>query len=112
MPDQFGSFDGLDNRKTILALFKRMGRGLPERVAGKMRAGFLQGLLAVSTNGFDQAPVFVDPCDAVEAYFLMTSLCTALGVDIERAADLLEEVVAHGERQMQERRQEMILATP
>jgi hypothetical protein len=94
--DQFGSFCGLDNRKTVMDLFRRLGRGLPERQAGMMRAGFLQGLIVASTS-FPSQPLIVTPCSAAEAYHLFIAITGCLGVDIDQAAGLLEEVVRHGE---------------
>jgi hypothetical protein len=90
---QFGSFEGLDNRKTILDLFKRMGHGLTDEMAGMRRAGFLQGLLNLSQNGWSQKPSIVDPCSAAEAYQLFVAITGVLGVEINQAAVLLEEVV-------------------
>ncbi len=53
---QFGSFEGLDNRKTVMVLFNRLGRGLTDDLAGMRRAGFLQGLLQRSSSGFAGKP--------------------------------------------------------
>ncbi len=94
---QFGTFEGLDNRKTVLALFNRMGHGLSERVGGMKRAGFLQGLIFVSTT-FTGKPLIVEPCSAIEAYNLFIAITGCLGVDIEGAAQLLEEVVRRCDR--------------
>ncbi len=94
---QFGAFDGRDNRKTVMDLFVRMGHGLAERVAGMKRAGFLQGLICVSTT-FAGKPLIVDPCSAVEAYHLFVAITGCLGVDIDDAAQLLEEVVRRCDR--------------
>ncbi len=90
---QFQSFDGLDNRKTVMDLFKKMGRGLPDDLAGMRRAGFLQGLVMLSGNGFKSRPMFVDPCSASEAYGIFVAVTGVLGVPIETAAVLLEQVV-------------------
>jgi hypothetical protein len=90
---QFGSFDGKDNRQTIMQCFKRMGHGLTDDLAGMRRAGFLQGLLMQSTNGFKDKPSIVDPCTAVEAYHLFVAITGVLGVPIHDAAVLLENVV-------------------
>jgi hypothetical protein len=90
---QFGAFDGRDNRRTILDCFRRMGGHLSEELAGMRRAGFLQGLLVASDTGFAQRPIFVDPCSAVEAYYLFVHMTGCLGIPIEKAALMLEEVV-------------------
>ncbi len=90
---QFGAFDGLDNRKTVMALFVRMGQGKPEVLARSMRAGFLQALIDGSMNGFAKVPRKVSPCSAVEAYNLFVAITGVLGVPIDRAARLLEETV-------------------
>jgi len=91
---QFGSFDGLDNRKTVLDLFKRMGHGLTESEAAAARAGFLQGLVhSRSTTCFAMLPIFVSPCSVTEAYHLFVAITGVLGVPIDEGARLLEEVV-------------------
>lgn len=89
---QFGSFDGLDNRKAILDCFRRMGQGLPDDVAGMRRAGFLQGLLSLS-DAFAGRPLLTTPCSAAQAYHLFVAITGCLGVPIELAARRLEEVV-------------------
>lgn len=94
---QFGSFDGLDNRKTVMGLFVRMGRGLPADLAGMRRAGFLSGLIACSSS-FGARRMVVDPCTAIEAYKLFVAITGCLGVPIDRAAKLLECVVREVEK--------------
>lgn len=89
---QFGAFDGLDNRKTVMSLFVRMGRGVPEEVARKRRQGFLQALLDLSDT-FTTNRLLVTPCSAAEAYHLFTAVTGCLGVDVTEAAQLLERVV-------------------
>src|SRR5436190_18005379 len=95
---QYGSFCGLDNRKTIFDLFRRMGRNLPDDLAGARRAGFLQGLLLISHNGFHGKPMLIEGLPtAGEAYSLFAAICgdgkCTLGVPIEQATILLEKVV-------------------
>jgi hypothetical protein len=90
---QFGSFEGLDNRKTVLDCFVRLGHELGEVEAAKKRAWFLQGLLSDSTNGFADKMVRVSPCTAVDAYMLFVAITGVLGVPVERAAKRLEEYV-------------------
>lgn len=93
---QFGSFEGLDNRKTVLNLFVRMGQGFSVEEGCRRRAAFLQGIIRRSDNGFARATCVVSPCTAVEAYFLFTAITGCLGVDVDRAARLLEQEVRGG----------------
>lgn len=97
LPDnrQFGSFDGFDNRKEVMRLFVKMGDGLPEEIAMKLRARFLQKMLSDSTNGFAQKAMIVTPCSAVEAWHMFVAICGCLGVKIEEAAKKLEEAISH-----------------
>lgn len=90
---QFGSFDGRDNRKTVMDLFVRFGHNRPEAHAAAMRAAFLQGLMDHSTNCFAGKMVQVSPCSAVEAYHLFVAITGCLGVPVEKAARTLEMVV-------------------
>ncbi len=90
---QFGSFDGLDNRKTVALLFERMGHNLSDLQAREQRAAFLRRLVRLSGNGFAQQTVQITPCDAVEAYFAFTAITGCLGVDVDQAARMLEEEV-------------------
>jgi hypothetical protein len=87
------SFDGLDNRRDLLALLARLGHGLPERQAMMRRARFLRSLLPASETGFAGRPVTVTPCTALEAFHLFLAITSALGVPIETAAGRLEEEV-------------------
>lgn len=91
---QFGSFDGLDNRRAVMELFVRMGDGLDEYSAARRRATFLQSLIRGSTSGFSRTPGFsVSPCSAVDAYLLFVAITGCLDVPVERAAKLLEAEV-------------------
>lgn len=92
---QFGAFDGLDNRRTVMDLFQRLGGNEPEHLKRARRAGFLTGLISLSDNGFGGllSATRITPCSAGEAYFLFVAICGVLGVPIEEAAKLLEEVV-------------------
>lgn len=83
---QFGSFDGKDNRRELMILFERLGS--PEK-----RADFLQRLVRLSGNGFSDKMVKIVPCDPVTAYFTFTSITGVLGVDVNRAARMLEDEV-------------------
>ncbi len=95
MSDQFGAFDGLDNRKAVFHLLKRLGHGVSEEVGNARRAGFLQGLLVGSTTGFAGKMITVDACGPVESYKLFVAITGCLGVNIERAAKTLEILVRY-----------------
>ena len=90
---QFGSFDGLDNRKEVMRMFKRLGEGCSEDEACARRAVFLQSLLADSRSSLAGRPCNVQPCTPTEAYFQFVALTGVLGVPIEKAAKRLEEAV-------------------
>ena len=87
------TFDGLDNRKTIMNLFVRMGHGLDERTAAYRRGLFLKQLLSKSTNGFSDKTPQITPCSAVEAYHLFLAITSCLGVPIAVAAAELEAML-------------------
>jgi hypothetical protein len=91
--NQFGTYDTLEDRRTILGLFVRMGKGLPEPLARERRAAFLRRLVAAPTTGFKGRPLLVTPCSAAEAYFLFTAITGCLGVSIDAAARRLEAEV-------------------
>ena len=88
---QFGSFDGLDNRKTVMDLFVRMGHGVTEEIAAIRRRDALKRLIALSENCFAELMVDITPCSVVEAYFAFTAITGCLGVPVEKAAKQLEE---------------------
>jgi hypothetical protein len=92
-PGELNRFDGLDNRKQIMNLFVRMGERVPEAIAMERRASFLRSLIKESKNGFQERPMDVTPCSAVQAYLLFVAITSALGVSIEQAAKKLERVV-------------------
>lgn len=93
---QFGAFDGLDNRRELMSLFVRLGRGLSEGRARSRRAAFLRSLIGGSTVGLDDKPLAVGPCSAVEAYHLFIAITGCLGVKIDEAASRLERLVRGG----------------
>lgn len=93
---QFGSFDGLDNRRELMSLFVRMGEGLNEQDAAKRRAKFLMSLIGSSTIGFKDAPMQVTPCNAVSAYHIFIAITGCCGVDVNVAATKLERLVQNG----------------
>lgn len=97
MNSPIDTFDGLDNRRTIVDLFVRFGRGHSFRDAGLKRAGFLKALLNLSTTGFANRAVEITPCTAPEAYHLFVGIVNALGVNIDWAAKILEDVVRQDE---------------
>jgi hypothetical protein len=90
---QFGSFDGLDNRKALMAMIGRLGHGQPEALAARTRAAFLRSLIPESVNGFAPRPLIVSPCTVVECYHLLVAITGVLGVPIDVAARKLEAEV-------------------
>ena len=92
---QFGSFDGLDNRRDVMHLFKRLGEHLPPHMANQKRAEFLQSLIKFSGNGFASRMIQMQAatCDTVGAYNAFVAITGVLGVEINAAARLLEEAV-------------------
>jgi hypothetical protein len=92
--DQYGSFDGLDNRREIMRLLKRLGHGLPELAQAERRSRFLRKLLRYSQNGFDTRQMQLAPCSVVDAYFAFLAITGTLGVPIDQAARLLEKEVS------------------
>ena len=84
---QFGSFDGLDNRRELMILLQR----LPSDEA---RTGFLKRIVRLSGNGFAGKQVKLGLCDPVQAYWALVNITGVLGVDINRAARILEEQVS------------------
>lgn len=95
---QYGSFDGLDNRKSLMDLFRRMGEGASWEEGCKRRGKFLQRLIDGSTNGFSGKPNQMAPCDTVDAYLAFGAITGVLGVDIDQAARKLERAVARLQR--------------
>jgi hypothetical protein len=92
----FGSFEGLDNRRTLIELFSRMGHGVPESIACIYRMRALERLIKLSGTGFAEKMVELTPLNTVEAYFAFVAVCGQLGVDINRAAKQLEQEVRSG----------------
>ncbi len=90
MSGQFDTYDTLEDRRTILELFVRMGKGLPEPLAREKRAVFLRRLMAGSTTGFKDRYLLVSPCSASEAYMIFVAIVGCLGVSIAQAAQRLE----------------------
>lgn len=90
---QFCEFDGLDNRKTVYDLFVKMGHNVTDEVASARRDGYLTGLLTIANGPFKAKPMRVRTRNAAEAYNQFIAITGVLGVPIEEAAVLLEEVV-------------------
>jgi len=90
---QFGSFCGLDNRRELMRLMVRLGEGLPDEHARRLRARFLQSLLPASTTSMAGLALSVTPCSAVEGYHLLVAITGCLGVPIDEAAARLERLV-------------------
>jgi hypothetical protein len=94
MSKQFGTFEGLDNRKAVMDMFRRIGHGDPEEVAAAKRACFLESLMRASTMpGMAGKPCRITPCSPADAYIEFVAITGCLGVDIDLAAKKLEEVV-------------------
>ncbi len=96
---QFQSFDGLDNRKAIMDLLRRLGDG---KIGDARRGGFLQGLVHLSTNGFHLSRPVVQPCGVVDAYMLFVAVTGCLGVDVEMAAEILEDLVRGADERLRD----------
>lgn len=96
MSGQFQSFDGRDNRRSLMELFVRLGQGFPKQVAARRRARFLRSLIPQSVSCFAQLPLKISPCSAVEAYHLTVAITGVLGVPIDVAASRLERLVRAG----------------
>lgn len=81
------TFDGLDNRRSIMLLLGRLG-------TNKRRARFLEGLIPYSLKGLTGVPMKVTgECDVGTAYYMLVSVCHELGVPINTAAVKLEQEV-------------------
>jgi hypothetical protein len=97
MRTQFGTFDGLDNRKAIMHLLDRLGDGRSLEEGAQRRATFLRSLIRDSqSRGLSGVPMEVTPCDAVGAYHLFVAITGCLYVPIEEAARKLERLVRQG----------------
>lgn len=86
MKSQLDTFDGLDNRRDLMIMLKRLGSNLA-------RARFIRSLLPASGLAFAGMELQVDnprDCDPVTAYFMLISVCNELGVPIDVAAHRLE----------------------
>lgn len=87
------SFDGKDNRRTIIDCFRRMGRTLPEHQAAYARAVFLRWLVTSKSQPFHGVTLAVTPCSPEDAYALFLQIVAHLGVPILEAVKSLEEAV-------------------
>lgn len=83
---QFKEFDAVDNRKTLMDLFNRLG-------SDERRQKFLQGLITHSKTGMAGKLMQVTPCETVQAYLLFVAITGCLGVDVNLAAQKLEREV-------------------
>lgn len=92
-PRQFGSFDGLDNRREVLRMFERMGEGVPDDVASARRAEFLSGLMGMSRSPMAGLGLSATPATPTEAYYEFVAITGVMGVSIEEAAVKLEDMV-------------------
>jgi hypothetical protein len=83
-------FDGLGNRKQLMAMLERLGRGVSEEEACARRGEFIRGLMLTApvpmAHG-GEAP----PMPAAAAYCAVVGLAQTMGVDIEEVAKQLDE---------------------
>lgn len=98
MSIQFATFDTLEDRRELVILFQKLGEGLPDPMARRIRANWLEKLIAKSTS-FAKSPVQVNPdtCHPVGAYSLFIQIVGVLGVPITDAAVALDRYVAKGD---------------
>ena len=94
-PQNFGTFDGLDNRREIYRALRRLGEKCSEEQARARRACFLQGLLAGASELARLGVITDYPATVAEAYAMLVGISSvpAFGLPIEVAARKLEEVV-------------------
>lgn len=94
MSQQFGTFDNLEDRRELVILFQKLGKGFPEALARTVRAEWLESLMAESLS-MSTTPVQVNPdsCHPVGAYLLFVQIVGVLGVPIRVAAAKLERCV-------------------
>jgi hypothetical protein len=87
MKSELALFDGLDNRREIMAMLVRLG-------SDRARRRFLLSLIPLSLSGLATVPASIQGnCHPTAAYFTMVSICNEVGVSINVAAlKLLEEV--------------------
>jgi hypothetical protein len=94
----FGTFDGLDNRKELMYLLGKLGEGLPELEQARCRGRFLRRLLRLSENGFKDKDMEVSDACLVDSYLAFVAIVNALGVPIYQAMSLLEEEIRSGHK--------------
>ena len=91
----FGTFDGLDNRKELVRMFDRLlHKTSPEEGKAKV-ACFIQALVGMGNKFSKRAVVTSAPQNTYEAYAMFAGICgnPAFGLDITKAAQVLEKVV-------------------
>lgn len=93
---QFGSFDDAANRKTLWRLLDRLGHGLNDLRAGRVRARFLGNLLGQSQTGFAGHRPQLSPMSTAEAYQVFIALTGVLGVPLPVAIRKLEGAIRQG----------------
>lgn len=91
---QFDTLDTLGDRKELVILFEKLGDGLPEDRARRVRAKFLESLIPLSVGTLSGAPWQVTPCSASEAYLLFVQITGVLEVPIADAAKVLDRFVS------------------
>lgn len=92
MSGQFGTFDGLDNRRQLFELFRRLGHGLTHDEACARRGLAIQHLLGMATCPTTKA-ARANPMTALQAYAAFTGITGVLGAPIDAAAIALENEV-------------------
>lgn len=81
-----------------MILMQKLGSKLPAPLDKERRARFLQGLIPHSVSSLAKAPLQVNAagCDPIGAYHLFVAITGVLGVQIDKAAKLLDEEVRKG----------------
>jgi hypothetical protein len=92
-PANFGSFCGKDNRKLLWNLLGRLGHGVSHEQACARRACFIRGLLGQSKSPLAKRGIVTGNLETHQSYAALTAITGVLGVDIEKAAVVLEKEV-------------------
>ena len=92
---QCGTFDSRDNRRDLLRMFQRIGRGESEERAAAMRAIALEKILTGASCPVVREGAAVRPVSPMEAYAVFVGITGTLGRPIEQAAVDLEEIARH-----------------
>lgn len=93
---QFGSFDDLDNRRTLWRLLERVGRGLTSDLACQRRRKILEWACSVCPKDRTQIPAMVTPQfigQVSETYLSLCALATVYGLDLTRVVLRIERAL-------------------